>query len=122
MEHCFIWLRDLNAKKIGTEVFGELRNVVLEEKVTNEQVLDRIGEKRTLLNNILRRNANWIGHILRKNCLLCDVIEREMTEVKGVGIKRTQILDDLGNRRRYSELKEKAEDRKRWKRQFINRT
>jgi hypothetical protein len=34
------------------------------EKVTNEQVLDRINEKRTLL-NILRRKANWIGHILR---------------------------------------------------------
>ena len=30
----------------------------------NEQVLERIGEKRTLLNNILRRKANWIGHIL----------------------------------------------------------
>ena len=35
------------------------------EKVTNEQDLDRIGEKRTLLNNILRRKANWIDHILR---------------------------------------------------------
>ena len=45
------------------------------EKVSNEQVLDRIGEKRTLLNNILRRKANWIGHILRRNCLLHDVIE-----------------------------------------------
>ena len=29
------------------------------EKVTNEQVLGRIGEKRTLINNILRRKANW---------------------------------------------------------------
>ena len=28
------------------------------EKVTDEQVLDRIGEKRTLLNNTLRRKAN----------------------------------------------------------------
>ena len=37
------------------------------EKLTNEQVLDRIGEKRTLLNNILRRKANWIGHILRND-------------------------------------------------------
>ena len=36
------------------------------EKVTNEQVIDRIGEKRTLLNNILRRKADWIGHILRR--------------------------------------------------------
>jgi hypothetical protein len=37
------------------------------EKVTNEQVLERLGEKKTLLNNILCRKANWIGHILRKN-------------------------------------------------------
>jgi hypothetical protein len=40
------------------------------EKVTNELVLERIGEKRTLLNNILRRKANLIGHILRRNYLL----------------------------------------------------
>ena len=66
----------------------------------------------TLLNNILRRKANWIGHILRRNCPLHDAIEGEMTEVKGVG-RRTQLLDDLRNRRRYWELKEEAEDRNR---------
>jgi hypothetical protein len=42
-----------------------------------------------------------------------------MTEVKGVG--RTQVLDALRSVR-YWELKEEAEDRKSWKRQFINRT
>ena len=92
------------------------------EKVTNDQVLDRIGEKRTLLNNILRRKTNWIGYILRRNCLLYYAIEGQMTGVKGVGRRRTQLLDDLKNRRRYWELKEEAEDRKRWRRQFINRT
>ena len=90
------------------------------EKVTNEQVVGRIGEKRTLLNNILRRKANWIGHILiKKNCLLRDAIEGQMTEVKGVG--RTASIC-LRNRRRYRELKEEAEDRKRRRRQFINQT
>ena len=68
------------------------------EKVTNEQVLKRTGEKRTLLNNILRRKANWIGRILRRNCLLHDAIEGQMTEVKGVGRRRTK-LDDWRNRR-----------------------
>ena len=92
------------------------------EKVTNEQVLDRIGEKRTLLKNILRRKANWIGHILRRNCLLHDAIEGRMTEVRGIGRRRTQLLDDFRDSRRYWELKEEAEDRKRWRQQFINRT
>ena len=54
------------------------------ERVTNEQILDLIGENRTLTNNILRRKANWIGHILRRNSLLHDAIEGRLTEVKGV--------------------------------------
>ena len=65
-------------------------------KAIDDQILERIGEKRTLLNNILRRKANCIGPILRRNCLLHKVIEGQMTEVKG---RRTQLLDDLRNRR-----------------------
>ena len=46
-----------------------------------------------------------------------------MTEVKGVGRRRRiQLLDDLRNIRIYRDLKEEAEDRKRWRRQFINQT
>ena len=92
-------------------VLEEIEKINWPEKVTNEQVLKRIGEKRILLNNtrILRRNINWIGHILRIVFLLHDAIEGQMTEVKGVE-RRTQLLDDLGIRRRYWELKEEAED------------
>ena len=92
-----------------------MENIKWSEKVTNEQVLDRIGEKRTLINNILRKKANWISHILRRNCLLHDVIEGQMTEVKGLGRRKTQLLNDFRNRIRYWELKEEAEDRERWK-------
>jgi hypothetical protein len=93
----------------------------LSEKVTNVQVLDLIGEKKTFLHNILRRKSDWIGHILKRNCLLHDAIEGQIMEVKGVGRRRTQLFDDLRNRR-YWELKEEAEDRERWKREYINRT
>jgi len=68
------------------------------EKVTSEQLLERLEEKRELLNNILHRKANWIGHILRINCLLYDTIERQMTEVKKAGRRRTKLLDDLKNK------------------------
>ena len=80
-------------------------------KVTNEEVLEHIGEKRTLLNNILRREVNWIGHILRRNCLLYDAIEGKMVELKGSG-RSTQLLNDLRNRR-YGTLKEEPEDQNR---------
>ena len=57
--HSFISLRDLDNKKMSAEVFGELRNVVLEkiklsEKVTSEQVVGCTGEKTT----VLSRKAN----------------------------------------------------------------
>ena len=59
-EHCFIWFRDL--EKIGAEIFRELdmwywrrmEKIKCSEKVTNQQVHERIGEKRTLLNENLR--------------------------------------------------------------------
>ena len=86
----------------------------------DEEVIKRMGEKINLLNNILRRKVNWIGHILRRILILCDTIEGQMTEVKGVGRRRTQLLDDLRNIRRYWELKKEAEERNRLKLQFIN--
>ena len=69
-----------------------MEKIKLPEKETNGQVLERLGEKRTLLNNIKRRKANWISHILRRKCLFHDVIEGHMTEVKEVGRRRTQFL------------------------------
>ena len=87
-----------------------MEKVKWSEKVTNDQVLESIGEKRTLLSNILRRKVNWISHrILRRNCLLHD---RQMTGVKVVGRRRTRPLEDLRNRRRYCEFKEEAKDRR----------
>jgi hypothetical protein len=38
-----------------------------------------------------------------------------MAEVKGVGSRRTHILDDFRNRRIYWELKEEVKDRNIWK-------
>ena len=43
--------------------------------VRNENVLLRVNEQRNILHEIRKRKANWIGHILRRNCLLKQVIE-----------------------------------------------
>jgi hypothetical protein len=45
----------------------------------NEEVLHRVKEERNILHAIKRRNANWIGHIFCRNCLLKHVLE-EMLE------------------------------------------
>ena len=69
------------------------------EKVINEEVLKLIGEKKTIINtrNNLRRNANWIGDILRRNCLLHDATVGQTTQMKGVGRIRTQLFKNLKN-------------------------
>jgi len=45
------------------------------DHVRKEEVLPRVKEKRNILHEISKREANWIGHILRGNCLLQRVIE-----------------------------------------------
>jgi hypothetical protein len=45
------------------------------DHVTNEEVLFRINEQRNILHEISKRKANWIGHILLRNCFLKRVIE-----------------------------------------------
>ena len=38
-------------------------------------MLLRVNEQRNILHEIRKRKANWIGHILHRNCLLKQVIE-----------------------------------------------
>ena len=90
------------------------------DHVRNVEVLLRVNEQRNILHEICKRKANWIGRILRKNCLLQRVIEGKIQggiEVKGRrGRRRRKLLVDLKERREYSHLKEEALDRTMWKR------
>jgi hypothetical protein len=81
--------------------------------VRNEEVLFRVNEQRNILHEIRKRKANCIGHILRRNCLLKQVIEGkgEMEVTKRRGRRRKKLMDDLKERSRYSHLKEEALDR-----------
>ena len=51
----------------------------------NKEVLLRVKEQRNILHEISKEKANWIGHILCRNCLLQQVIEGK---IKG-GIEGT---------------------------------
>jgi hypothetical protein len=70
----------------------------------------------------MRRKDNWIGHFLLRNCLLKEVIEgkikgwREVTRRRGRRHKK--LLDDFGDRRGYSDLKEEALDGIKWRNRF----
>jgi hypothetical protein len=48
------------------------------EHVRNEEVLHTVKKDRNILHTIKIIKANWIGHILRRNCLLKHVIEGKL--------------------------------------------
>jgi hypothetical protein len=55
------------------------------DRLRNE-VLRRVNEERNILQSIKRKKANWIGHILGRNCLLKHIIAGKlegMIEVTG---------------------------------------
>jgi hypothetical protein len=92
------------------------------DHVRNEEVLLRVKEQRNILHEIHKRKANWIGHILRRNCLLQRVIEGKIKggiKVTGrQGRRRSKLVDDRAERRGYSHLKEEALDRTMWRAGF----
>ena len=83
--------------------------------VRNEEVLLRVNAQRNILHEMRKQKANWIGHILRRNCLLQQVIEGKIKGKIEVtrrrGRRRKKLLDDLKDRRGYCQLKEEALDR-----------
>jgi hypothetical protein len=89
------------------------------DHVRNEEVLLRVKEQRNILHKIPKRKANWIGHILHRNCLLLRVIEgkiKGVIEVTGRrGRRRRKLMDDLKERRGYCHLKEEALDCTMWR-------
>jgi len=92
------------------------------DHVRNEDVLLRVSEQRNILYETRKRKTNWIGHILRRNCLLKQVIEgkikRKMEATRRRGRRRKKLLDDLKDGRRYSHLKEEALNRTMWRNRF----
>ena len=64
-------------------------------KITNEEVLERVGTDRQLINALRNRKKSWIGHVLRGDGLLKEVIEGRMEGKRIRGRPRLGTLDDL---------------------------
>ena len=85
----------------------------------NEEVLLRVNEQRNILHEIRKRKVIWFGHILRRNCLLQQVIN---VKIKGQievtrrrGRWRKKLIDKLKDRNGYCQTKEEALDRTMWR-------
>jgi hypothetical protein len=85
-------------------------------------LLLEVKEQRNILHKICKQYANWIDHILRRNCLLRQVIEGNIQggiEVIGRRERRCRkLLNDLKERSGYSYLNEETLDRTIWRARF----
>jgi len=133
---CYIWsmalygaetwtLRSVDQKHLESfemPCWRRMEKISWTDHVRNEEVLLTVKEQRNILHEIPKRKGNWIGHILRRNCLPQRVIEGKIQggiEVTGrQGRRRTKLLDDLKERRGHSHLKEEALDRTMWRAHF----
>jgi hypothetical protein len=83
--------------------------------VRTGEELHKVKEERINLHTIKRRKANWISHILQRNCLLKHIFEEniegeiEVTETRERRSK--QLLDGLKERREYRKLIDEALNR-----------
>ena len=87
-----------------------MENISCTDSVRNEEMLLQVNEQRNILHAIRKRKANCIGHILRRNCLLKQVIDGKIEgrlEVAGIrGRRRKQLLDDLKEKQGHWKSKE----------------
>ena len=95
-------------------LWRRMERISYTERVTNEEVLRRVGEERQLLNLIRNRKKNWIGHILRGDGIVKEVIEGRREGQRSIGRPRAGMLDDLVVVS-YGDTKRRAEDRGGWR-------
>ncbi|KAJ4445475.1 hypothetical protein ANN_07283 [Periplaneta americana] len=56
-------------------IWRRMERVKWTDRIRNEAVVERVGEERMMLKLIRKRKMNWLGHWLRRNCLLKDALE-----------------------------------------------
>jgi len=81
-------------------------------KVSNAEVL-HVQENNSILDTVQHRKFRWIGHILRHDSLLHDIIEGRIRGKATRGRKRLQMLSDVISKS-YEDLKKEVEDKSWW--------
>ena len=65
---------------------------------------------------IKKRKRNWLGHWLRRNCLLKDALEAMVNGKKKFrAIRRYQMIDNIMINGLYEDTKKKAEKKIEWR-------
>ena len=96
-------------------IWRRIERISWTDRITNEEVLRRVAECRSLINTVVRRKKNWIGHVVRGSGIMKVVMEGRMEGKRTRGRRRKGMLDELMEEHSYVEMKRRAEDRDYWR-------
>ena len=105
-------VRHLNAMEMW--MWRRMEKISWTEKKTNESVMEMVGESQKLVDVIIRRKKKWIGHVLRGDGLLREVMEGKMEGRKTRGRPRMGMLEEL-KEGSFADMKRRAENRMEWR-------
>jgi hypothetical protein len=118
MERGTLWIRSIDYRKIDQKRQETLetwcwRRIKWTDKIKNEELHRGINEKRNLWNNIEKRRTRGIGHTLRHNGFVKNIIGGKMREsakrkAKGQIKKKVHC-------KKYQEVSQLALDRVGWR-------
>lgn len=99
---------------LETWIWRRMQCISWQDKKTNIEVFEAINEKRSMLNTIIRRKKNWIGHILCGDSMVKAIIEGRFLGKRGRGKPRKGMLDEFKSNS-YRVLKDMSAKREEWR-------
>jgi hypothetical protein len=81
-----------------------MEKISLTDHVRNEEVLFRVNEQRNVLHEMKISKVNWIGQILRGNCLLKHIVEGKIEVTRRRARRRKQLVNDVKEKGRVLEF------------------
>ena len=88
------------------------------DRITNDEVFQRMKEERLLLKIIQNRRHSWIGHTVRHNEFVANVLEGAIAGKKAVGRPRLRYLKQVDRNTgadSYTVMKKMLCNNSRWK-------
>jgi hypothetical protein len=116
--------KDMEKRIEAMEVwfYRRMLKISYKDRTTNEEVFTRIGENKTLLNNIKKRKLQYFGHITRAEGLQLNLLEGNLEAKRSRGRPRLTWIDDIKRwtNKTYAEAKRIAQHRDNWRTMIVN--
>lgn len=92
-------------------IWRRMERVSWKEHKTNEEILKMVEEERSVIKTIRERQRKWMGHIMRGDYLLRDIIEGRMEGKTTRERPRVMLLDWAMEKNGYSKMKRGSKSR-----------